>query len=136
MKSRYKLWVENLKWDWCISRQRYFGVPFPVWYCRDCKKPIFAVEEQLPVNPIESQPLQPCECGCNVFTPEDAVLTHGQHLLLRLSLTLDMAKTMIFPMKFFRWECEAKHMKSFAHGRFTRLLRACITLEKYLGKIL
>ena len=73
MKSRYKLWVENLKWDWCISRQRYFGVPFPVWYCRDCKKPIFAVEEQLPVNPIESQPLQPCECGCNVFTPEDAV---------------------------------------------------------------
>lgn len=73
MKSRYKIWVENLKWDWCISRQRYFGVPFPVWYCKDCKKPIFAAEEQLPVNPMESQPLHPCECGCGEFVPEQAV---------------------------------------------------------------
>lgn len=73
MKSRYQLWVENLKWDWCISRQRYFGVPFPVWYCRNCQKPIFAEEEQLPVNPLESRPLKPCDCGCNEFTPEEAV---------------------------------------------------------------
>ena len=55
MKNRYKIWVENLKWDWCISRQRYFGVPFPVWYCKQCKKPIFAEEERLPVNPLESK---------------------------------------------------------------------------------
>ena len=73
MKNRYKIWVENLKWDWCISRQRYFGVPFPVWYCLECKKPIFAEEEQLPVNPLESQPLHACECGCNEFIPEEAV---------------------------------------------------------------
>jgi len=56
-KNRYISWVENLKWDWCISRQRYFGVPFPVWYCKACHKPMFADEEQLPVNPLESQPL-------------------------------------------------------------------------------
>nr|MDE6622041.1 valine--tRNA ligase [Lachnospiraceae bacterium] len=73
MKSRYKIWVENLKWDWCISRQRYFGVPFPVWYCKDCGKPILAEEEQLPVNPMESQPLHPCACGCGEFVPEQAV---------------------------------------------------------------
>lgn len=73
MKNRYKIWVENLKWDWCISRQRYFGVPFPVWYCKQCKKPIFAEEEQLPVNPLESKPLHPCSCGCNEFIPEKAV---------------------------------------------------------------
>lgn len=73
MKNRYRIWVENLKWDWCISRQRYFGVPFPVWYCQACKKPIFAQEEQLPVNPLESRPLKPCECGCDAFIPEEAV---------------------------------------------------------------
>lgn len=73
MKNRYKIWVENLKWDWCISRQRYFGVPFPVWYCKSCQKPAFAREEQLPVNPLEQQPLNACECGCNEFIPETAV---------------------------------------------------------------
>ncbi len=73
-KNRYTSWVENLKWDWCISRQRYFGVPFPVWYCKVCGKPIFAEEEQLPVNPLESQPLSPCACGCSQFIPEEAVL--------------------------------------------------------------
>ena len=73
MKNRYKIWVENLKWDWCISRQRYFGVPFPVWYCKECNKPIFAEEEQLPVNPLETKPLHPCSCGCNDFIPETAV---------------------------------------------------------------
>lgn len=73
MKNRYKIWVENLKWDWCISRQRYFGVPFPVWYCINCKKPIFADDSQLPVNPLEDKPLGKCECGYDEFTPEEAV---------------------------------------------------------------
>ncbi|MEZ4641521.1 MAG: class I tRNA ligase family protein [Chloroflexota bacterium] len=37
MKNRYRRWVENLSWDWCISRQRYFGVTFPVWTCDGCE---------------------------------------------------------------------------------------------------
>lgn len=73
-KRRYTTWVENLKWDWCISRQRYFGVPFPVWYCKECKTPVFAEEGQLPINPLESDPLHPCDCGCREFIPETAVL--------------------------------------------------------------
>lgn len=73
MKNRYILWVENLKWDWCISRQRYFGVPFPVWYCKKCNTPIFATEAQLPVNPLEDKPKQECSCGCAEFISESAV---------------------------------------------------------------
>lgn len=74
MKNRYSIWVENLKWDWCISRQRYFGVPFPVWYCSACGKPHFAALEDLPVNPLETAFQGVCECGSNNFTPEPAVM--------------------------------------------------------------
>ena len=35
MKKRYEQWVEGLNQDWCISRQRVYGVPFPVWYKKD-----------------------------------------------------------------------------------------------------
>jgi valyl-tRNA synthetase len=73
MKIRYQTWVENLKWDWCISRQRYFGVPFPVWYCIDCGATSLAKETDLPVNPLESSPQTPCACGSNKFIPETAV---------------------------------------------------------------
>ena len=73
MKNRYIAWVENLKWDWCISRQRYFGVPFPVWYCKDCGKAVIAKLEQLPINPLETQYDGICECDCKEFIPESAV---------------------------------------------------------------
>ena len=73
MKNRYITWVENLKWDWCISRQRYFGVPFPVWYCSTCEKPHFADKNQLPINPLETEYNGACDCGCVIFTPESAV---------------------------------------------------------------
>ena len=74
MKNRYIAWVLNLKWDWCISRQRYFGVPLPVWYCKKCGQPAFVKIEQLPVNPLETEYDGICECGCSEFIPESAVL--------------------------------------------------------------
>ena len=73
MKNRYIAWVENIKWDWCISRQRYFGVPFPVWYCGDCGSPAFAAQETLPVNPLETAYSGVCDCGCSRFIPESSV---------------------------------------------------------------
>jgi len=74
MKARYNAWVQNLNQDWSISRQRYFGVPFPVWYCKECGKPIFADIQDLPVNPLTSNPKHACECGCKEFVPETDVM--------------------------------------------------------------
>jgi valyl-tRNA synthetase len=75
MKARYRAWVENLNWDWCISRQRYYGVPFPVWYCRDCGETILAGREQLPVEPLDDQPNTPCpKCGGTTFDPDPDVM--------------------------------------------------------------
>src|SRR5262249_37411979 len=62
MRLRYKIWTENLQFDWCISRQRYFGVSFPVWYKLDPEgnplfdEPILAAAETLPVDPMEVAP--------------------------------------------------------------------------------
>lgn len=73
MKHRYTAWVESLKWDWCISRQRFFGIPLPIWYCKKCAKPAFAAKSQLPIDPAHSEPESACTCGCDEFVPETAV---------------------------------------------------------------
>ncbi len=74
-KVRYDHWVENLKWDWCISRQRFYGVPFPVWFCEKCDTPIFADAESLPVDPLVDSPGKTCpKCGSTQFKPESDVM--------------------------------------------------------------
>jgi len=55
MKSRCIDWIENLNWDWCISRQRFSGVPFPVWYDKNGNI-ILADFKDLPVDPIVDIP--------------------------------------------------------------------------------
>ena len=74
MHARYREWVEHLGWDWCISRQRYFGVPFPLWYCRQCGEVMPADEHELPVDPTLRQPACPCACGGTDFAPEEDVM--------------------------------------------------------------
>ena len=76
MKSRLENWIKGLQWDWCISRQRFFGVPFPVWYCKKCGEPIIADESELPVDPTEQKPkIGKCpKCGSTEFIPEKDVL--------------------------------------------------------------
>jgi valyl-tRNA synthetase len=62
MQVRYENWVEGLTGDWLISRQRYFGVPFPVWYpvladgTVDHAQPILPDEAQLPIDPTSQAP--------------------------------------------------------------------------------
>ncbi len=75
MKSRYDNWVKGLQWDWLISRQRFFGIPFPVWYCEKCDTPVFADEKKLPIDPLKTHPpLKKCACGSTAFVPEKDVL--------------------------------------------------------------
>ncbi len=74
MAARYRQWVENLSWDWCISRQRAFGIPFPLWYCDGCGEVVPAAEDRLPVDPLVDRPAGPCACGSTSFTPEQDVL--------------------------------------------------------------
>jgi len=54
MKVRYDHWVQNLNWDWCISRQRHFGIPIPVWM--DGEEVVLPSLEELPVDPSVSKP--------------------------------------------------------------------------------
>ena len=76
MKIRYTDWVSNLKWDWNISRQRYYGVPIPVWYCEKCSEAIFPKATELPVDPTIDKPIiDKCpKCGSTSFIPEDDVM--------------------------------------------------------------
>jgi valyl-tRNA synthetase len=74
MRARYEDWVEHLGWDWCVSRQRYFGVPFPAWTCRACGATLLADRDQLPVDPRTDQPPGPCPCGSTDLEPEPDVM--------------------------------------------------------------
>ncbi len=62
MRHRYEAWVEGLNGDWNISRQRFFGVPFPVWYqvhddgSIDHDHPLLASGDRLPVDPSSDVP--------------------------------------------------------------------------------
>ena len=74
MRVRLDNWIKGLRWDWCISRQRYFGIPIPVWYCKKCKKVILPPIKDLPVDPLHQKPKKICKCGSKEFIGEKDVL--------------------------------------------------------------
>jgi len=62
MQARLENWINGLNGDWCVSRQRFFGVPFPIWYpvladgSRDYAHPIAPSENRLPIDPSTDAP--------------------------------------------------------------------------------
>jgi len=94
MRHRYTHWVEGLQWDWLISRQRYFGIPFPVWYCAKCDEIILARIEDLPVDPLQDKPpITECPtCQGKEFTPEKDVLDTWATSSLTPQLAVELFK--------------------------------------------
>jgi valyl-tRNA synthetase len=74
MKIRLENWTNTMEWDWCISRQRIFATPIPVWYCKKCGKSLIAEEDWLPLDPTQTKPPISCECGSTDFEGEEDVL--------------------------------------------------------------
>ena len=59
MKIKLDSWINSISWDWCISRQRFFGVPIPAWYSKRAGeegKVLFPNVSQLPIDPLVDLP--------------------------------------------------------------------------------
>ena len=75
MKTRLDNWITGLRWDWCISRQRFIGVPFPVWHCSKCQNMVTPEEKDLPVDPRTDSPPDRCnKCGSVDIYPDTDVM--------------------------------------------------------------
>ena len=77
MRRRLEDWIDGLKWDWNITRQRRYGVPFPVWFCTACAAPVLARLEDLPVDPLaDKPPVAACpSCGAALEPDPDVMDT-------------------------------------------------------------
>ena len=90
MKVRYENWVKGLKWDWCISRQRPYGIPIPVLYCSSCDEMFFPSDKELPVDPSQKAPACP-KCGSSSVVADSDVMDTWATSSLTPSLYLEKA---------------------------------------------
>ncbi len=127
MKTRYNNWVYGLRWDWCISRQRYFGVPFPVWYCNNCGGTIFADEKELPVDPRLDKKKRVCkECKSSDIEPEKDVM--DTWATSSLSPTLYLTKENL--MEMYPMDVRFQGHDIITSWAFTTILRSYLHYKK------
>ncbi len=75
MEKRYREWVSGLKWDWCISRERFYGIPIPVFNCDSCAKIVIPEEDEFPMDPKAQRSKTACpHCKTGKLIPESSVL--------------------------------------------------------------
>jgi len=75
MKKRYEEWVSGLKWDWCISRERFYGIPIPVFNCDRCAGIVIPEKSDFPVDPKTQKMENNCPyCKTGKLIPERNVL--------------------------------------------------------------
>lgn len=107
--NRYQQWVENLNQDWCISRQRFFGVPFPLWYGVDSKgqidykKVILPSEKDLPIDPMKDTPIN--------YKPEQRNQPHG--FVADPNVMDTWATSSLTPFINSHWDQSQRHKKLF-----------------------
>ncbi len=122
MRIRYENWVNGLKWDWCISRQRFYGIPFPVWYCKDCGSIITAERQRLPIDPRLPGNAPACsECGGKNVVPDTDVMDTWA----TSSLSPDIAmKHYGLPDEAYPFSCRFQAHDIISTWAFTTILRA------------
>ena len=75
MFLRMENWIQQMEWDWCISRQRIFATPIPVWFCAQCGEMILPEDSDLPIDPTSTRPHHSCKiCGSSEVIGEEDVL--------------------------------------------------------------
>jgi valyl-tRNA synthetase len=75
MRKRYEEWVSGLKWDWCISRERFFGVPIPVYVCDSCGYIFIPDKDAFPIDPkLQTKALSCPKCNKGSLITEKGVL--------------------------------------------------------------
>lgn len=75
MRKRYEEWVSGLKWDWCISRERFFGVPIPAYMCDSCGYVHIPNADAFPIDPKLQADASSCpKCNQGNLMPEKSVL--------------------------------------------------------------